>query len=32
VKDGEVVDSWTGYSPRAAVKQRLEQHVGPIGA
>ena len=32
LKDGEVVDAWTGYAPRAAVKQRLEQHVGKIGA
>ena len=32
MKDGEVVDSWTGYSPRAAVKQRLETHVGKLGA
>ncbi|MEY4821102.1 MAG: thioredoxin [Planctomycetota bacterium] len=31
MKDGEVVDSWTGFTPRAAVKQRLEQHVGKIG-
>jgi hypothetical protein len=31
LKDGEVVDAWTGYSPRAAVKQRLESHVGKIG-
>lgn len=31
VKDGSVIDAWTGYSPRAAVKQRLEQHVGKIG-
>ncbi len=31
MKDGEIIDSWTGYSPRAAVKARLEQHVGPIG-
>lgn len=31
LKDGEVIDSWTGYSPRAAVKQRLESHVGKIG-
>ena len=31
MKGGEVVDAWTGYSPRAAVKQRLEQHVGKIG-
>jgi thioredoxin 1 len=32
MKDGEVIDSWTGYSPRAAVKQRLESHVGKLGA
>jgi thioredoxin len=32
MKDGEVVDAWTGYMPRAAVKERLEKHVGPIGA
>jgi thioredoxin 1 len=25
MKDGEVVDSWTGYMPRAAVKARLDQ-------
>jgi thioredoxin 1 len=25
VKDGEVVDSWTGYAPRAAVLARLEK-------
>lgn len=25
VKDGEVVDSWTGYAPKDVVKQRLEQ-------
>jgi len=31
LKDGEVVDSWTGYMPRAAVKARLEQTVGKIG-
>jgi len=31
MKDGEVVDSWTGYMPRAAVKARLEQTVGKIG-
>ncbi|MFM7261243.1 MAG: thioredoxin [bacterium] len=27
MKDGEVIDSWTGYLPRAAVKERLAQHV-----
>ena len=27
MKGGEVVDQWTGYAPRAAVKARLEQHV-----
>ena len=27
MKDGEVIDSWTGYMPRAAVKARLAQHV-----
>jgi thioredoxin 1 len=32
MKDGEVIDSWTGYSPRAAVKQRLEAHVGKLDA
>ena len=31
MKDGEVIDSWTGYMPRAAVKARLEQHVGKLG-
>lgn len=31
MKDGEVVDSWTGFTPRAAVRQRLEAHVGSIG-
>jgi thioredoxin 1 len=27
VKNGEIIDSWTGMQPRAAVKARLEQHV-----
>lgn len=27
MKDGEVVDQWTGFTPRAAVKARLEQNV-----
>ena len=31
VKDGEVVDSWTGYMPHAALKARLEQTLGKIG-
>jgi putative thioredoxin len=31
MKDGEIIDSWTGFMPRAAVKARLEQHVGKIG-
>lgn len=31
MKDGEVIDSWTGYMPRAAVRARLEQHVGKLG-
>jgi len=31
MKDGEIIDSWTGYMPRAAVKARLEQHVGKVG-
>ncbi|NBP51714.1 MAG: hypothetical protein EBU70_11190 [Actinobacteria bacterium] len=31
VKDGEVVDSWTGYLPHAALKARLEQTLGKIG-
>jgi thioredoxin 1 len=31
MKDGEVIDSWTGFMPRAAVKARLEQAVGKIG-
>lgn len=26
MKDGEVIDQWTGFMPRAAVKARLEQH------
>lgn len=31
VKDGEVVDQWTGYMPGAAVKARLEQSLGKFG-
>ena len=27
LKDGEIIDSWTGMQPRAAVKARLEKHV-----
>lgn len=27
VKDGEVVDGWTGYTPRTAVMQRLRPHL-----
>lgn len=32
MKGGEVIDSWTGYTPRAQVKARLEGHVGKLGA
>lgn len=32
MKGGEVVDAWTGYSPRAAVRERLELHVGKLDA
>jgi thioredoxin 1 len=28
MKDGEIVDQWTGFAPRAAVKARLEPHIG----
>lgn len=28
VKNRRVVDSWVGYSPRAAVMARLEAHLG----
>lgn len=28
MKNGEVIDQWTGFAPRAAVRARLEQHVG----
>jgi thioredoxin 1 len=27
LKDGEIVDQWTGFMPRAAVKARLENHL-----
>lgn len=27
VKGGRVVDSWTGYAPRAAILARLEPHL-----
>ena len=31
MKDGEVIDSWIGFTPRAAVKARLEKHFGTLG-
>jgi thioredoxin 1 len=27
VKNGRRVDAWTGYAPRAAILDRIEQHL-----